>query len=100
MDIRPEIALLVLGCALVTMLPRVLPLVVLSRVQLPARVAQWLGYVPIAVLSALLSIELLGTGGPGFVAIAPALIIAVLTESLLATVIVGVASYGLLLYVL
>jgi branched-subunit amino acid transport protein len=94
MEIRPEIALLVFACALVTMVPRVLPLVVLSRVQLPSRVAQWLGYVPIAVLAALLSLELLATGWHGVAAIVPALMVAVLTESLFATVVIGVMAYA------
>jgi len=48
MDIRPEFLGLVLACALVTAVPRVLPLVVLSRLRLPAWLVDWLGYVPIA----------------------------------------------------
>jgi branched chain amino acid efflux pump len=79
MEVRPEIALLVLGCALVTALPRVLPLVLLARLELAAPLRQWLGYVPVAVL-----------------AIIPALMIAALTESLLATVVIGVMAYAML----
>ena len=96
MDIRPEIALLVLGCALVTALPRVLPLVLLSRFELPALLRQWLGYVPVAVLAALLALELLAGGGNAALAIVPALAVAALSGNLLATVAVGVAAYGLL----
>jgi len=58
MEIRPEFLALVLACALVTAVPRVLPLVALSRLQLPRWLAGWLRYVPIAVLAALLAIEL------------------------------------------
>jgi len=65
MEVRPEILALVLGCALVTALPRVLPLVALSRLQLPPWLAGWLRYVPIAVLAALLAIELASTGAAG-----------------------------------
>jgi len=98
MDIRPEIALLVLGCALVTALPRVLPLVLLSRFELPAPLRQWLGYVPVAVLTALLSLELLAGGGSAVLAIIPALVVAALTGNLLATVAIGVGAYALLPY--
>lgn len=97
MDIRPEILSLVLACALVTALPRVLPLALLSRFELPRVVADWLRTVPISVLAALLSIELLATGVAGLVAIAAALAIACMTKSLLGTVIAGVALYWLLL---
>lgn len=97
MDIRPEFLALVLACALVTALPRVLPLVVLSRVQLPPLVTAWLRYVPLAVLQALLVIELLGAGVAGALAIASALAVALWSGNLLATVIAGVALYGLLL---
>lgn len=97
MEIRPEILALVLACALVTALPRVLPLVLLSRFQLPRLVTEWLRYVPLAVLQTLLVIELLGAGIAGVVAIVAAFAVAVWTKSLLGTVIAGVALYWLLL---
>lgn len=93
MDIRPEFLSLVLACALVTAVPRVLPLVVLSRLRLPAWLIDWLGYVPIAVLSALLTLELHALPSP---AILPALAVAWFTRNLLATVVVGVAAFWLL----
>lgn len=96
MDIRPEFLGLVLACALVTAVPRVLPLVVLSRLRLPGWLVDWLGYVPVAVLSALLTLELLSVPGAGLAAIALALVVAWVTRSLLATVAVGVAAFWLL----
>ena len=93
MDIRPEFLGLILACALVTALPRVLPLVVLSRLRLPGPLVQWLGYVPVAVLSALLALELYAAPSP---AILPALAVAWFTRNLLATVAVGVAAFWLL----
>lgn len=93
MDIRPEFLGLVLACALVTAVPRVLPLVVLSRLRLPGWLVAWLGYVPIAVLSALLTLELSAVPSA---AILPALAVAWLTRSLLATVAAGVAAFWLL----
>ena len=96
MEIRAEFLTLVLACAGVTALGRVLPLVALSQVQLPGWLADWLRYVPVAVLSALLSIELLGTGVSGLAAIGAAFTIAFLTGNLLATAAAGVAVYWLL----
>jgi branched-subunit amino acid transport protein len=93
MDIRPEFLGLVLACALVTAVPRVLPLVVLSRLRLAQWVVDWLGYVPIAVLAALLTLEATAVPSP---AIVVALAVAWFTRSLLATVAVGVAVFWLL----
>jgi branched-subunit amino acid transport protein len=97
MDIRPEFLGLILACALVTAVPRVLPLVVLSRFQLPAWLLDWLRFVPIAILAALLSLELSLATAP-LAGVATALAVAALTRSILGTVLAGVAVYGLLLY--
>lgn len=97
MDIRPEFLGLVLACALVTAVPRVLPLLVLSRLQLPQWLLDWLRYVPVAVLASLLSLELLNTGTAGLLATGAALGMAAATRSLLGTVLVGVGAYWLLL---
>jgi branched-subunit amino acid transport protein len=96
MEIRPEFLALVLACALVTAVPRVLPLVALSRLQLPRWLADWLRYVPIGVLAALLAIELSSAGAAGVPAITAAFAVAAATRSLLGTVIAGVALYWLL----
>jgi branched-subunit amino acid transport protein len=93
MEIRAEILGLVLACAAVTAIPRVLPLVALSRVELPAWLSDWLGYVPVAVLSALLAVELAGTGAAGLAAIGAAFAVAFLTRSLLGTAFAGVLVY-------
>ena len=96
MEVRAEFLALVLACAAVTAIPRVLPLVALSRVELPGWLLHWLRYVPIAVLSALLSIELLSAGAAGLPAIAAALAVAFFTRNLLGTAVAGVAVYWLL----
>jgi branched-subunit amino acid transport protein len=88
MEIRPDILALVLACALVTAVPRVLPLVALSRLQLPRWLADWLRYVPIAVLAS--------AGAAGLPAIMAAFAVAAATRSLLGTVFAGVALYWLL----
>ena len=96
MDIRPEFLGLILACALVTAVPRVLPLVVLSRLRLPRWAVDWLGYVPIAVLSALLALELSSAPRAGLPSILVALAVAWGTRSLLPTVAAGVAVFWLL----
>ena len=103
MDIRPEFLSLVLACALVTAVPRVLPLVLLSRLALPAWLLDWLRFVPVAVLAALTAIEVLVPGGkalalhvPSLAGVAAAFAVAGWTRSLLATVASGVALYWLL----
>ena len=96
MEIRPEFLGLVLACALVTAVPRVLPLLVLSKMQLPQWLLDWLRYVPVAVLAALLSLELANAGPAGLAAAVTALAVAATTRSLLGTVLAGVAVYWLL----
>jgi len=93
MEIRPEFLALVLACAAVTAVPRVLPLVALSRLSLPRWLLEWLRYVPVAVLSALLAIELASSGRAGLPAIAAAFAVAFLTRSLLGTAVAGVAVF-------
>jgi branched-subunit amino acid transport protein len=97
MDVRPEIAWLVLACAAVTAVPRVLPLVALSRVALPAAVMAWLRHVPVAVLAALLAIEAASFTAPGYAGIGAALAMALATRSLIATVAAGVGLFWVLL---
>lgn len=105
MDVRPEILALILACAVVTAVPRVVPLVLLSRIALPRWLLSWLAYVPVAVLTALLAIEVLIVDGkpavsaanPALLAILPALAVAGLTRSLIGTVLAGLAAYWVLL---
>jgi branched-subunit amino acid transport protein len=105
MEIRPEFLSLVLACALVTAVPRVLPLVLLSRFSLPQWLLDWLRFVPVAVLAALTAIEVLMPGGgktlalhpPALLAIAAAFAVAARTRGLLAPAAAGVALYWILL---
>ena len=53
----------ILGMALVTYLPRLLPILMLSGRSLPPMLARWLSFVPAAVLSAMLVPSLLMPGG-------------------------------------
>lgn len=95
---------MIIGAAFVTFLPRVLPLVVLSRLQIPDLAMRWLSYIPIAVMAALLGDELLMTDGKlaslrdnvELLAALPTFLVAVYTRSLLGTIIVGVVTVMLL----
>lgn len=102
MDVRPEILIVILGAALVTVIPRVLPLVVLARIDLPAGVKAWLAYVPIAILAALTAGELaLDHGAIAFkwrdlVAVVPVLAVVAVSRSLIGAAVAGVVSMALL----
>ncbi|MBW6464698.1 MAG: AzlD domain-containing protein [Firmicutes bacterium] len=101
----PEIALLIFFTSLVTFIPRVLPILFLSRRSLPRPVVLWLSYVPVAVLAALLAPALFTPNGavnlsfvenPVFWISIPVFIIAFYTRNLFATVLSGMVLIALL----
>jgi branched-subunit amino acid transport protein len=102
--IRPTVLVVILGTALVTVLPRILPLALLSCINIPDRAARWLGHVPVAVLAALLAQSVLLADGRinlsisnlSLVAILPTLLVALRTRSLVGTVLTGVMAMALL----
>ena len=46
--------LVILGSAVVTWLPRILPFVFVKNVKMPDVVFRWLAYIPVCILSALI----------------------------------------------
>jgi branched-subunit amino acid transport protein len=58
-----KIIYLILGMAAVTYIPRMLPVVILSKINLPDLLKRWLAYIPPAVLAALLAPSLLAPQG-------------------------------------
>lgn len=104
MDVRLSVLWVIVGAGAVTVAPRVLPLVLLSRLTLPPGLVTWLGYIPIAVLSALLAQAALLVNGRvalpphnlSALAVLPALVVAVYTRSLIWTVLGGMAAMALL----
>lgn len=108
LTVRPALLALFVGMALVTYLPRMLPLVVLSRFRLPPLVLRWLSFVPVSVLAALLAKELLISkeglalppAHPQLLAAIPAVLVGALTRSLMGTVLAGIAAMALLRLVL
>ncbi len=104
-----EAVLLVVLMAVVTYMPRVIPVLVLSRRKLPEPVERWLSYVPVAVLAALLTpvliapegtVDLAVTTNPAFWVSIPVLVIALFTRNLFATVFFGMIMIALLRYFL
>jgi branched-subunit amino acid transport protein len=103
--IMKDITLLIFLMALVTYIPRVVPILLLSKRELPAAVTIWLSYVPVAVLAALLAPALLAPGGiinfeletnPAFWVAIPVFAVAHLTKNLFATVLTGMILIALL----
>lgn len=90
---------ILLGMMLVTSLPRIMPLVVLSRLTIPPLVLQWLRFIPVAVLASLLAPELFLTEGSLnisldnhiLLAAIPAFGMALYTKNLFYTVFTGMA---------
>lgn len=98
------IFLTILGMAVVTYLPRLLPSWLLSSRRLGPAVEQWLGFVPAAVMAALLAPGLLMTegsldvsaGNVFLLAAAPTFLTAMKTRSFFGTVAVGMGLVALL----
>jgi len=96
-----EFILLTLCMGAVTYLPRMLPLVALSRKRLPAWFTEWLELIPAAILSALIAPVLLTNADPRalcfgkteLLAALPTLLVALKTRSLAGTVIIGMICY-------
>ena len=89
------------GMGLVTYLPRALPLLYLARKKMPQWLIDWLGLIPVAILSALLAPSLFADsearsfafGKPELLVAIPTLIFALKTRSLGGTVLVGMLLY-------
>ncbi|MBS0849322.1 AzlD domain-containing protein [Citrobacter sp. JGM124] len=100
-----DIILAIILCAVLTALMRTLPVILLSRFRLAITVRQWLGFIPAAIMSALIAAELitkpaLTSGGISLSLIAAliATLAGALSRSLFITVISGMVSYSLLRY--
>jgi branched-subunit amino acid transport protein len=91
------ILLTIIGMAVVTYLPRLIPLLALSGKTLPSAIVAWLRHVPPAVLAAMLLPAILiqdgelalGTDNLFFWAAIPTFAAAILTKSLFIPVIIG-----------
>ena len=104
---REEMLWLILGMAIVTFLPRFLPLAFLTRWAIPERVKVGLEYIPIGILSSIV-FPILFTNGEGKVEIQPQYLFAAIpifvfawkVRSLWGSVVLGMAIYWGLGFVL
>ncbi|MEJ6950675.1 AzlD domain-containing protein [Natronospora cellulosivora (SeqCode)] len=92
----------------VTYLPRVIPLAILSRMQIPDIVIAWLKYIPAAILASLLAPALLMTDGGlylslnniSLLAAIPTFIVAIYKKSIFLTVLTGIITMLLFEYII
>ena len=99
-----SVILVIIGMMAVTYPPRVLPALLLASRQLPDVVETWLGYIPVAVLSALLFPDLLlkdhrlyfSVGNVYLLAAIPTFLVAWKTKNLFTPVFTGMVIVVLL----
>ena len=102
MEVSWNVLLIVIGGSVVTFIPRVMPIMVLSRMKLSEGVQKWLHFVPIAILAAIVGQELFIKNNEvnlllnkELLAAIVTIIFAISTRSLLWTVISGVTAFVL-----
>jgi branched-subunit amino acid transport protein len=106
MEVRWDVFWIIMGSALLTFIPRVLPLMLFSKIQIPLWLLRWLEYVPVAVMAALIGQELFMsdnqlvpiTQNAALWASLPTIAVAIWTRSLLGTVLVGIVAMMILRY--
>jgi branched-subunit amino acid transport protein len=104
---RHEMLGLILGMAMVTFLPRFLPMAFLTRRVIPEKVKRGLDYIPVAILSAIVFPILFSTGKGkvgiephSLLAAIPVFVLAYKVKSLWGSVILGMMIYWGLGYIL
>lgn len=96
---RQEIIWVVLGMALVTAIPRFLPVAILSRIEFPEKLREWLSYIAPSVLAALVAVSVLAPQGTIVISpsnlyiwvFIPTLLVAIYTRSPFYTLVTGIA---------
>ncbi len=99
-----EIVWIIIGMSIVTAVPRFLPVALLSRIEFPDIVKEWLSYVAPAVLAALVAVSVLAPSGMIDISLQnryiwvfiPTLAVAVYTRSPFYTLVSGIAIMALL----
>ena len=97
MNINLSIFLIILGCAIVTVIPRILPFMLIKNITLPAIVTKWLSFIPVCLFAALVMSSIIDNDQASFAikwqfvyALIPTLIVALWTKNLSVTVLAGV----------
>lgn len=104
MSLQTKIYVVIFGLWLANYLPRMLPMVVLSKIKMPEPVIRWLGFVPAAVLAAIIVPSvlmpenrlLISFNNNYLLSAIPAFAVAFKTRSLVWTLVVGMAVMALL----
>ncbi|MBL1229580.1 AzlD domain-containing protein [Enterococcus sp. BWB1-3] len=94
----------ILGCSLVTWIPRIVPFILTKKMDFPEWLLKFLSYLPICILTALLLQSMLTYKEGSFptlkvleaVSCIPTLLVAVRTKDLMRTVITGIVTIALL----
>lgn len=98
----------IIGGCVVTVLPRVLPITILSKMKLNKRIEEFLTYIPISILTALIAVELFTADNKfdikghslEILAALPVILVSIKKNNLLLTVIVGVVSIAVLRFII
>ncbi|MBE5673544.1 AzlD domain-containing protein [Staphylococcus sp. SS35] len=99
MTTNMNMLILILLCGIVTLLIRIIPFIMISKVQLPDVVVRWLSFIPITLFTALVidSIIQLTPHSDGYtlnipyiIALIPTVILSIITRSLTITIISGI----------
>lgn len=106
MKLDLSIVLIIAGCALVTVIPRIIPFAVIRKLNLPKPIMKWLAYIPVCLLTALIVQGAIDQSKAGLsinwihlLIILPTLLIAIKTKNLLVTVIAGILSAALIRWI-
>lgn len=98
----------IIGGCVVTALPRVLPITILSKIKLGKRVEEFLIYIPISILAALIAVELFIVDNKfsiqgnylEILAAIPTILVALKKNNLLLTVIIGIVSIAIFRFII
>lgn len=94
-----NILILILLCGIVTLLIRIIPFIMISKVQLPDVVVRWLSFIPITLFTALVIDSIIQQTPHGeeytlnipyIIALIPTVILSIITRSLTITIISGI----------
>ncbi len=100
--------LMIAGMLVVTYLPRLLPLAVLTRMEIPEIIIHWLRFIPAAILAALLTPGILLVDGAlvlnhhnvFLLAAFPTFVVAIYKKNIFLTVITGMLAVIIIKYLL
>lgn len=106
MRIDLSLLLVILGCALVTFVPRIAPFVLIRNMNMPQPLLKFLNYIPVCLLTALIvqgvlvkSDSAVSIDWHTLIIIIPTLLTALKSKSLLLTVLVGIVTAAIVRFI-